>query len=270
MIASGGLLMLRRLSVEQKRSAYHWAMEFVVVVAGVLLALWLQQWDQRRRDVASMLAAEQAIHDEVRETLKSLIWREAISKCHYIRAEWLQSQLLSSGTQWPGLNENALFTNMGTLPGVVARSVYQRPLDTFTDSAWTTALATGALAPMDRKRFATLVGVYDSIRVLQRTRELEDQAASRLSPLGFAVQLTPPMRADMLSAIYDVDRSRFTFAFISAEDLANTMRQLGWDDTAEIDRSIVDGRRDTEKRGLKFRPCVAPEKNPFRANQGPG
>jgi hypothetical protein len=262
--------MLRKLSGEQKRNAIHWAMEFVVVVAGVLLALWLQQWDQRRRELAGMRAAEQAIHDEVRATLSSLIWREAISQCHHDRAELLQSQLLANDPQWPGLDENALFTDIGILPGSVSRSVYHRPIDSFTDSAWTTALATGALAPMDRKRFATLVEIYDSIRYLQRTRDLEDRAASKLSPLGFAVQLTPQIRSDMLSAVYDIDRSRFIFAYINPDYLATMMRQLGWDDAADIDRSIVENRRGAAESKMKFRPCVARERNPFRVSRQPG
>jgi hypothetical protein len=260
---------LRRISGEQKRSATHWAMEFVVVVAGVLLALWLQQWDQRRRELAGMRAAEVAIHDEVRGTLTSLIWREAISKCHYERAELLQSRLLAKDSQWQGLDENALFTDIGKLPGSVSRSVYHRPIDSFTDSAWTTALTTGALAPMDRERFAKLVEAYDSIRYLQRTRDLEDQAASKLSPLGFSVQLTPQMRSDMLSAVYDIDRSRFIFAYINPNYFSTIMRQLGWDDAAEIDRYIVENRRGAAQSGMKFRPCVAQERNPFRASGQP-
>jgi hypothetical protein len=69
----------------------------------------------------------------------------------------------------------------------------------------------------------------------------------------------------MLRAVYDIDRSRFTFAFMNAGELAATMKQLGWDDRAEIDRSIADNQRDIAKRGIKVRPCVAPEQNPFRS-----
>jgi len=257
--------MLRRLSAEQQRSVRHWVMEFVVVVAGVLLALWLQQWDQRRRERLEMQAAEQSIHDEIREALKSLIWRQAISKCHQDRIELLQAGLLHGSSHWPGVEENALFTNLGNLPGSVARSVYHRPIDTFTDAAWTSALATGALSSMNRERFDTLVSVYDRIHFLQKTRELEDHAATTLSPLGWPIELTPEIRNEMLRAVYDIDRSRFTFAFMNARELAATMRQLDWDDRAEIDRAIADNQRDMAERGLKVRPCIAPEQNPFRS-----
>ena len=90
--------MLRRLTADQQRNVRHWGMEFVVVVAGVLLALWLQQWGERRHAMQDMAVAEDAIHDELRETLKNLIWREAIGQCHVDRAELLKSMLLADGS----------------------------------------------------------------------------------------------------------------------------------------------------------------------------
>lgn len=256
--------MLRRLTAEQKRNVAHWAMEFFVVVFGVLIALWLQQWMERRREIAEMQAAENAIRDEVTEALMSLIWREAIGGCHYDRVELLQSRLLSGGLQWVGVNENTISLNLGKIPGTVAPSVYQRPVDTFTNSAWTSALATGALAPMDRERFARLVTLYDQIELLRRIRENEDDAAARLAPLGNSIQLTPDLRAAMLQAVYQVDRARFVFGFQgSPAEFAELMRPLGWDDAAEIDRQIAEDESEAQKRGLKFRPCVAKQKNPF-------
>ena len=179
---------LRKLTADQNRSIAHWAMELVVVIAGVLIALWLQELVERRRAVQDMRAAENAIHDEVRGALTSLIWREAISRCHFERAKLLKSKLLSSGTQWPGLDENALLESEP--PGVVwtvVPSIYQRPVDSFTVAAWNSALVTGALAPMDRRRFGRLVALYDQIQLLSDTRVREDEAASKLSALAFSV-----------------------------------------------------------------------------------
>ncbi len=259
------MTLLRRLTEGQKRTVGHWAMEFAIVVVGVLVALWLQEWAERRRELGAMRAAEQAIHDEVDETLMSLIWREAISRCHRDRAELLQSRLLSGGSQWAGLKENTITSSLGTAPGSVSPSVYQRPVDTFTNSAWTSALATGALGPMDRKRFGNLVTLYDQIDLLRRMRVIEDDAAAKLSPLGHDLQLTPELRAEMLQAVYNVDRARFVFGFQgSPAEFANLMRPLGWHDKAEIDRQLAEDEREAARRGIKFRPCVAKQKNPFK------
>src|SRR5689334_17641870 len=92
--------LLRRVSDEHRRSIAHWAMELLIVVAGVLIALWLQQWDERRRALEGMRSAETAVHDEVRATLESLIWREAIRSCHRERAQLLYSRLLDGNSRW--------------------------------------------------------------------------------------------------------------------------------------------------------------------------
>lgn len=259
------MLGLRQLTDDQKKDVRHWGMEFVVVVIGVLLALWLQQWGERRQEQANMQAAEDAIHDELFAALSSLVWREAISQCHIDRAKLLQSKVVTGSDDWPGLNENALALQMKALMTTsVAPSVYQRPVEPLTNAAWTSALATGALAHMDRDRFGKLVGLYAQIDLMRAARDREDQAAAALSPLGNPMTLTPELRARMLQAIYDVDRSRFTFGLVDSRDFASEMKSLGWDDVEEMDQRIAQDANETAAEGFKWRPCVAPAKNPFK------
>src|SRR3954451_509748 len=178
-------------------------MELVIVVVGVLLALWLQEWMQRRRAVQDMHAAEVAIHGEVRSTLESLIWRKAISKCHFDRAERVKSMLLKSGPHWPGINEDALLQNsLEEATGVqtVVPSVYPRPTDAFMAVAWNSALTTGALTPMDPQRFAKLTQIYAQIQFLSANFERENRAATSVSALAFPQELAPETRTRMLEA----------------------------------------------------------------------
>jgi hypothetical protein len=257
--------MLRRLTADQQRNVRHWGMEFVVVVAGVLLALWLQQWGERRHAMQDMAVAENAIHDELRETLKNLIWRGAIGRCHVDRLELLKSMLLADGSRWPGLSENALIENslkQATGVQTVIQGVYQRPADPFPTAAWNSALTTGALAPMDRKRFAKLTDIYAGVQFLADNQERENRAATTLSALALPQELTPATRTTMLGALYELDLSRFTFAYAGPE-FAEGMKELGWNDKADIDRWIAEERAEDIKRGAKWRPCIKPERNPF-------
>ena len=260
--------MLRRLTADQQRSVRHWAMEFVVVVAGVLLALWLQQWGERRRAMQDMADAESAIHDEIRGSLENLIWRKAISQCHIDRAKQLKTMLLAGGSRWPGLTENALIENsLSEATGVqtVVQGVYQRPFDAYATAAWDSALTTGALAPMDRQRFAKLTAIYAQLQFLTETQERENQAATTLSALAQPQELTPDSRTMMLGALYQVDTSRFMFLYQGATALASRMQELGWNDKAEIDRWIAEGEAEDRKQGSRWRPCVKQQQNPFAA-----
>ncbi len=260
---------LRRLTGDQKRTIGHWTMELVVVVAGVLIALWLQGWAEHRRAMSDMAAAEDAIHDEVRAALTTLIWREAISKCHLERAQLLKSMLLNSGNRWAGITENALLKiQLSEATGVetVVPGVYQRPNDVLSTAAWNSALTTGALAPMDRKRFDQLVGVYSQIEFLNRNRDREDRAAAVVSALSLPQELTPESRTRMFQALYELDTSRFMFSFNGVAPLAESMKALGWNDRAEIDRWIADDQASDRRRGFQWRPCVHPHRNPFQGS----
>ena len=111
---------------------------------------------------------------------------------------------------------------------------------------------------MDRDRFARLVAIYEQVEILRRARDDETDAVSKMSALAFPMRLTPELRTQMIESVYRVDRSRFTFAFIGAADLADDMRELGWDDTAAIDRRIREDaahqmRGDTEKMMAAFK-----------------
>lgn len=263
------MALLRELTGEQKRTFSHWAMELVIVVAGVLIALWVQQWAEGRRANADMAAAEKAIHEEVRGNLWTLIWRDAISQCHLDRAQLLKSMLVEGRSHWPGVTEDALIQNtLSEATGVqtVVPGVYQRPFDDFSTAAWESALATGALKPMNPKRFGQLVALYNQIDFLKRNRDLQNRAAATLSALSFAQELTPEIRTQMFEALYQVDTSRFMFTFDGATVLASAMEELGWKDEAEIDRMIAEDEEADRKRGAKWRPCVHRQRNPFGAN----
>ena len=260
------MALLRKLTDGQRRTIGHWAMELVVVVAGVLIALWLQEWVANRRAVQDMVAAEDAIHDEVRTALTTLIWREAISRCHLERAQLLKSMLLKGGNHWPGITENTLIRNqLSEATGVqtVVPGVYARPYEILSTAAWNSALTTGALAPMDRKRFDQLVALYSQIEFLKRNSDREDRAAATLSALSLPQELTPESRTRMLQALYEIDTSRFMFSFQGVTPFAASMKELGWNDRREIDRYIAEGEQEDRKQGSNWRDCVQPERNPF-------
>lgn len=247
-------------------------MELVIVVSGVLIALWLQQSGEHRRAVRDMRAAEDAIHQEVRANLTSLLWREAISQCHFDRALLLKSMLMNSGDHWPGLDDNALIRNtISQATGIATAipSVYQRPADNFSMAAWNSALATGVLAPMDKHRFAQLAGLYEQVRFLLDNAERENQAAATLSALSLSQQLTADSKTRMLEALYQVDTSRFMFN-LAAIELPESMQQVGWADRSEIDQWIRDDEAADRGRDIKWRPCVKRPKNPFAASPTKG
>ena len=119
----------------------------------------------------------------------SLIWREAFGQCHVDRAQLLKSLLLKAQRSVARITEYALIRNLSEASGVqsVVSGVYQRPYDILSTAAWNSALTTGSLAPMDRKRFDKLVALYTQIEYLNANRDREDHAAATLSALSLRI-----------------------------------------------------------------------------------
>ena len=69
--------MLRKLSKGQRPTIAHWAMEFAVV-AGVPLALWLQQKVTDANNRSDALAAEAVIQDELDNNLMILVMQHVL------------------------------------------------------------------------------------------------------------------------------------------------------------------------------------------------
>jgi hypothetical protein len=113
-----------------------------------------------------------------------------------------------------------------------------------------------------------LIALYDQIEFLAAQRDREDRAASTLSALTFPQQLTPETKTRMLQALYEVDSGRFMFAF-SIPEFMDHMRALGWNDKAEIDRTIREDEASIREQGINWRPCVARERNPFDEQASP-
>jgi hypothetical protein len=260
------MAMLRRLNDEQKRSVRHWAMEFVVVVIGVLIALWLQQTVEHRRALADMRTAEQAIHREVRDALILMIGRDAIDRCLAERAQLIRKGMAQSGPQWPALTEHAIATGGGA-PGVIT-GVYNTLGGMFSTAVWDSALSRGSLAPMDLERFGKLVALYDQIKLMREASVHEEDAIRVLSSLANPMQLTPEIRNQMLQAVWRVERSRWTYTnYVGSSPFAEAMRDLGWDDRADVDRFIKEFEaqppRGPNNEIVQPRSCVRPLRNPF-------
>lgn len=254
-----------KLSPERRRTIGHWLMELVIVVAGVLIALWLQQWGEHRRAVANMKAAETAIHEEIGTNLTRLLWRQAIQQCHLDRVQLLKSMLMKADNRWPGITESALQANdLAKVSGIKSAmpGIYQRPGGAFVTSAWNSALATGALAPMEQKRFQDLAFIYDQFNLLIENSERENRAATILSSLVVPQELTPDIRNRMFEALYQVDTSRFMYNLAAAE-LPKAMMDMGWNDRDEVDGWIKIDEAGDRERKIEWRSCVAKRRNPF-------
>lgn len=257
------------LSKERRSDIAHWAMELVVVVIGVLLALWAQEWAEDRAEEKRMNVALDAVHAEAYENLVLLMFKQTLDQCLIDREILIRDGLRNPNDAWPGITENAMWYDYaGPLKSVPVRGVMPRQGDSFQTAAFRSALTTGSLTSLDRERFDLLNRLYAMFDQLNVEEDKGDQSIRALGALAHPIRLTPEIRAEMFGALYSADRARFAVQYAWWNDIVSFYRKLGWNDEAKIDQRIKDDKAEELKAGIKWRACRKPHANPFRWTPG--
>jgi hypothetical protein len=258
--------MLRRLNDNQRRTLAHWVMEFVVVVFGVLIALWLQERVSKSNDEERMRAAEAAIHSELDDNLMILIAHTAVDQCLADRIHEIEGQIRQQARTRPIVGH--ALTERRTLKKPGSADIMYTFFDLrVQDSAWTSAQASGTLAQMDRKKFNKLAEIYGEYRMVDDALTKDIESGNALQVLGYGTDLTPDLRARLVGAMTQASHDRqFLTNSVSPAYVASQMRELGWDDKAAIDSRIADFTKTMHGFGVYLRPCAKPFTNPFTRN----
>jgi hypothetical protein len=238
-------------------------MEFVVVVFGVLIALWLQERVNRANEANTLAAAEEAIHSELDDNLMILVAHKAVDQCLSDRLNEVDNRVSDGGRAEP-ITGHPL---MNLKPGAPGKGI--DPIYVFFDlrvqnTAWTSAMSSGALARMDRKKFNKLAEIYGVYRMIDDALVRDVDAGNSLKVLAYGTDLTPELRAQLISAMNVAARDRqFLSNKTSPAYMAGEMRQIGWNDKAAMDSRIADFTKSMHGFGVYLRPCAKPFANPF-------
>jgi hypothetical protein len=255
--------MLRKLSEGQRRTIAHWAMEFIVVVVGVLLALWLQQWATSANKRSDAKAAEAAIRDELDRNLLVLVLHDAVADCRRERLDEIQRRFESGAPAAPILSGS--FITVSQPPKHPA--VYGFFSVDVTDTAWRGAISNGSVSAMAPERFASIADIYATFDSVGKALRSDADAAYSLQVLSYDVPLTPEVRASLIRA-YSTAHANLGFLTggLSGPVIAKQMSAIGWDDRKHMDVLISGVKRDMRGFGFKFKPCAKPLMNPFESN----
>lgn len=260
--------MLRRLSEGQRRNIAHWAMEFVVVVAGVLLALWLQELASEAGRRADAQKAEAAIRDELDENLMGLVAFEAMDACRRDRLREIDRVLQAGGRAPPLLNHVFLETDSNARVSNQQRQVVYGTLSgDLLDTAWRSANASGAVSALDPKRYRALANLYATLALIQQTIATDRDAGTRLQLLAYGTELTPDVRARLIEA-QTIATQNWAFFHdagpaVTPRGVAAAMKELGWNDRARMDALIRRTQGEIKRSEFPLKRCLQPLKNPF-------
>ena len=260
--------MLRKLSQGQKRNIAQWAMEFVVVVAGVLIALWLQELLAQASEKAEARKAEAAIREELNENLMGLVAFESVDDCRRDRLREIDQSLRSGNATAPILKHYLLdIDDRARISNFQRQLVYGGLGEDLSDTAWQSANVTGALSALKPERYRAIASLYASFALVQQIVETDRDASNKLQLLAYGTPLTPDLRARLIEAHTVATRNWAIFhdygERLTAKGVAKAMKRLGWDDKARMEQLIQRTERELQAAPARPKPCARSFENPF-------
>lgn len=231
--------MLQKLSEGQRRTIAHWAMEFVVVVAGVLLALWLQEVVARAGQREAAKAAEEAIHAEFDQNLAILIIQNVLADCQGKRLDEIEAALAN-----PNLADSIGEDYFDDGKQRAYPGIYTTFDADIADTAWQSAQANGTLSGIAQDRYLILAGLHDDFQAIQRASREDTAAARDLQVLRYNLPLSADRRGELLGSMSILSQNLHSRAQRFAPSaIAQEFKRLGWNDKVGSTRRSPSGRR---------------------------
>ena len=218
--------MILRRAIEHVRTQ-NWtaiALDFVIVVVGIWVALMVGEWSQGRQERLDLARAERDINNEISEAYYYAYERRAIAPCRKVRYAELAALLLTPDPNWPGSlgpYGDGILTKHRVLPPALRSSV--RPWESL---AWDTELGKGTLDIMDPEKRRLLRGYFDSVKDAARLQEEIYKIESRLQVLSHPLEMTMGDRLRYYDVLAEAD-AQSALLELTAEQIMDQLEQGG-------------------------------------------
>ncbi|MEM6537230.1 MAG: hypothetical protein AAF668_05815 [Pseudomonadota bacterium] len=197
-------MILRRL-MEHVRTQ-NWfavALDFVIVVAGIWVALMAGQWSEGRQKRIDLALAEREINLEIAMNYYNAYERLSIAPCRKARYAELGEMLLEPDPQWPGSPGpygDGILTKHRVFPPALRSS-----LRYWTSQAWDGAFAQGTLDILEQEKRSQLTSLFETVKSAAATQNDIYRIESRLQVLTYPSQMTMSDRLRYYDALAEAD-----------------------------------------------------------------
>lgn len=257
--------MVRFFRSRRGRQAGTWLMELLVVVFGVLIALYAQQWASERQSREAAVEAEARIREEVFSNLFNDAERLSLHSCLKQRLNLIAARVSSGAADWRDFAY--LYTDNGLF---IVRRIYRTPSRSWIDDAYRGALTNGALDSVPPERRAQWSALYRSFAKAQDLNTSENELAPGLNSLWLDGALRREEGRAMLQRVAELDRINGLSTLIASQNFSSA-RNLGYSlsaaEWAAFRKMLHDTSPDSSNQTLAMKrriygDCVDPR--PFR------
>jgi hypothetical protein len=212
-----------RLDARWLHRAGHWTMELVVVVVGVLLALWAQAWFEHRRDAEVHRETIAEMDALLGRVLAQTAARVSADACTRRRIGELDTALRASDGQWRAM---PLVDVPGELQAGRFPVVYLVDTDVLPLAIFDTARQNGTMATLASADRQFYLQVERQLTWLNGVWNGSGDPSARLAILGVDGPLGESARDDMRGVLASLDtENRVTI--LRAQVLARLARERG-------------------------------------------
>ena len=194
------------------------ALDFIIVVLGVGMALAAGEWLNARAQKADLAVARLAIDEDLAVVYSSALERLAVRQCRIEQVQSIAEQLRNTDEPWTGVHVHTGQSSItGTLDGVM-----RSPFRVWPSGAWEAAKARGLLTHMGPDERRALENAFFITPIAISTQNTIFRKQSQLKALSLAIDLTPSDRLRYYDVLAEVDAasallesgSEFTVTFM--------------------------------------------------------
>ncbi len=235
------------------------ALDFIVVVMGVGVALVGQQWLAQRQDRAELVRAEAALQTDLFGNYYIARERVGLSTCRREAMQVIAARLLEPGEDWTPMPRGQTDTVYRNALPILLRS----PVRNRGSSIWEAELARGTFNQMDDERRYTLDVIFRQTRAAEALQDDIFTLQSRLKALAAATRIGPEDRLRYYDLLAELDDKSALLELLSGQ-IAGNIEAVGVNLSDEESRNAVAGLAQTNAGIIAvYGDCFDPVTMPF-------
>ena len=195
-------MILRRITKHVKdQNWFAVALDFVIVVFGVGMALAAGEWLSARSQKADLNVARMAIHEDMSVIYANALERLALKDCRIAQTQNIAAHLKNMDEPWTGIpplaNNSAI---LGSLDGVMRSSFRSWP-----SGAWEAAKSRGLLYHMNEGQRQAIERAFTIAPIAVDLQNTIFNKQSLLKALTLKTELTPSDRLRYYDVLSEID-----------------------------------------------------------------
>jgi hypothetical protein len=234
------------------------ALDFLIVLAGILIAFQITNWNEDRNDRAELASTEIALQSDLGRNYFNAAERISLADCRTAQLSGLADLLLAPGERWEGMPRDNTNDSRRAIDPVL-----RSPSRVWGSRLWETSLARGTFNQMAADRREEMDLIFQQTEHANTLQENIQALQARLKILGRTTELSRTDRLRYFDILSEIDEHSVFLELISGQIMSG-IEQIG----ISLDEATKSELRDylTERNAARkavYGACAKPITLPF-------